>query len=442
MRFSRVAKRAPLIVLGLVLAAGLVELTLRLAGMSLSLLTESRRGRADAGGYRILCLGESTTAPWLGGHDGSWPRQLEAALNEKNPSRKYEVVNAGLSATNTGLLLARLPGYVRRYHPDLVVSMMGINDGAWYGIVEPEPGWRGRLKTAIRGFRLWRLARYVEDGRRAAKAENPQTRKAPPDVDRCMRDLGRRFVDKAPLDPEAEGVCRLASSRNPESPWPYTALYILSKDVAERRRMEKSAIDHGGMIGHPAAVVAWYFQQQGDRRDLEELYEKIKGRDDGVYTTLTELLWRAGDRDGATRSFRRGVENVGDFPGDYSVTGYAEIPAAPSASVTAVNYRSMAAYLRAEGIPLIAMQYPRLDAKKLSSVLEAAPGVVVLGNESNFETALARGRYEDYFSDDFAWFPGGPRWGHCTLAGNRMIAENVAAAVLRLPRKDEPAKGP
>ncbi|MFI5349829.1 MAG: hypothetical protein ACHQ2Z_09815, partial [Elusimicrobiota bacterium] len=249
----------------------------------------------------------------------------------------------------------------------------------------------------------------------------------------CMRLIGRRFMF-VEMTPEAEAVCRLASSRYPENPWPYSALYLITKDVVERRRMEKSAVDRGGMIGNPTAVVAWYFQQQGDLRDLDAVYEKIKGREDGVYTTLTELLWRAGDREGAMRSFQSGVENGGDFPSDYSVTGYSEVPSASTASVTAVNYRNLAAFLRARRIPLIAMQYPRLPASQLSLILEPATGVVVLGNESNFERALTRGRYADYFSDDFGWFPGGPKWGHCTFAGNRLISENVAAAVFRLTR--------
>jgi GDSL-like lipase/acylhydrolase family protein len=392
--------------------------------------TPARGG--DSGGYRILCLGESTTAPWLGPRDGSWPRQLEEVLKKKDPLRKYEVVNVGFISTNSGLILARLPGFVRRYHPDLVISMMGVNDSAWYGIVEPELGWKGRLTAAVRGFRLWRLGRFLAESLHRSKPDDPQTRKAPPDVDRCMRYLDAQFSDYGNLPPGAESDCLLASNRHPENPWPYSALFIISKDVARSRNMEKEAIAHGGMIGHPVGVLAWYYQQQGDSLDLERLYRMIKGRDDGVYTTLTELAWHAGDRAGALRNFERGVENAGEFPRDFSVTGYDELPAASTASVTAVNYRRMAAYLRTRKIPLIAMQYPRLDLRKLKSILEPDSGVTFVGNDSNFERALAHGAYGDYFADDFGWFPGGPRWGHCTTAGNRLIAENVAEAVVRL----------
>ena len=109
---------------------------------------------------RILCLGESTTAP-TDRPDHSWPRQLEAILNERSGSRRFAVINAGRSSTNSALLLARLPGLLDVYTPQTVVVAMGINDPKWYGVLETADrragGWRGFMA----GLRVWKLARYV-----------------------------------------------------------------------------------------------------------------------------------------------------------------------------------------------------------------------------------------------------------------------------------------
>ena len=60
------------------------------------------------------------------------------------------------------------------------------------------------------------------------------------------------------------------------------------------------------------------------------------------------------------------------------------------------------------------------------------PGVVFLGNKEIFAKALARGKYEDLFTDRF-----GGTWGHTTEAGHRLIAENLAERVLALRGKNE-----
>ncbi len=73
----------------------------------------------------ILCLGESTTA--IGGRD-SYPAQLERYLNQINSPRTYKVINKGMPGLNTQDILIRLKSNLDTYHPDLVITMIGIND--------------------------------------------------------------------------------------------------------------------------------------------------------------------------------------------------------------------------------------------------------------------------------------------------------------------------
>ncbi len=68
-----------LIIFGLCLCAVLLELGLRIGGFVILSLQEYRNriSLKQKGTYRILCLGESTTA-------NEWPGPLEKILNQKD----------------------------------------------------------------------------------------------------------------------------------------------------------------------------------------------------------------------------------------------------------------------------------------------------------------------------------------------------------------------
>ena len=88
-------RKIGLIILGLFLGVLILEAGLRLAGLSYLAWQDHENGRGlkkkDKAEYRILCLGESTTA--LGGQD-AYPVQLERILNEKaSQGRRFLVFN-------------------------------------------------------------------------------------------------------------------------------------------------------------------------------------------------------------------------------------------------------------------------------------------------------------------------------------------------------------
>ncbi len=94
------------------------------------------------GVYRILALGGSTTVmyPYIKDPSKIWTAIVERKLNAAYPGRRFEVINAGLSAATSAELLA---GYVFRHrylNPDLVIFHEGGNEvGALlYGGYHPE----------------------------------------------------------------------------------------------------------------------------------------------------------------------------------------------------------------------------------------------------------------------------------------------------------------
>ena len=116
--------------LGLLLCLILLELGLNLLGLVFLSSQESlnKASLQRNGGYRILCLGDSTTA--VGGSD-SWPSQLGILLNSDAPDAKekgYSVINRGVVLADSSLLLSNLEKELAKYQPDMVIMMAGLND--------------------------------------------------------------------------------------------------------------------------------------------------------------------------------------------------------------------------------------------------------------------------------------------------------------------------
>lgn len=123
---------------------------LRLGGWVFILLQEkgNRPNVAVGEEYRILCLGESTTA--LGGEQ-AYPRQLERILNSRQSLIQFKVFNKGVPATTTDQIVAKVESYLDHYHPQLVVVMMGINDPQ--NLVKRN--WREKVARYSKAFKLF-----------------------------------------------------------------------------------------------------------------------------------------------------------------------------------------------------------------------------------------------------------------------------------------------
>ena len=152
-----VARRLGLVGLGILLALGLLEGGLRVTAWVFLWMRHRNDPPAvsQPNHRRILCLGESTTADLdlvlMGMGKGSYPAQLQRTLNERAPGIHFDVINGGVPATTTDLILANLPANLDEYRPDVVVAMMGINDGE-----SPDSAFQ------IGGsLRVWKLAKMI-----------------------------------------------------------------------------------------------------------------------------------------------------------------------------------------------------------------------------------------------------------------------------------------
>ena len=98
--------------------------------------------------FNILCVGDSFT---VGGEAAdikyeTYPAQLSRILNTNCPDRQFFVINKGICESNTRMLLHHLPGEIEKYHPDIIILLIGAANrfNAWdydlyanKGILEP-----------------------------------------------------------------------------------------------------------------------------------------------------------------------------------------------------------------------------------------------------------------------------------------------------------------
>ncbi|RKX96113.1 MAG: hypothetical protein DRP84_02150, partial [Spirochaetes bacterium] len=124
MKETTFKQKVGLIVFGLCVFFVLIEIVLRLGGFIATVVQEHKNKAAlsKKSDYCILCLGESTTA-------GEWPPHLEGILNSFNIGKTFTVIDKGRNGTNTAFVLAHLKEYLDKYNPDMVITMIGINDG-------------------------------------------------------------------------------------------------------------------------------------------------------------------------------------------------------------------------------------------------------------------------------------------------------------------------
>lgn len=143
-----------LIIFGLFLFFILLEVGLRLGGFVLLSMQEykNRQTIKQKGTYRIMCLGESTTV-------GEYPALLEEILNQRNIGIKFSVIDKGIGGVTTSDLSGRLDSNINNYHPDMVITMIGINDGGAH--IPYEVAITSKTIPLFKSFRTYKLIRLL-----------------------------------------------------------------------------------------------------------------------------------------------------------------------------------------------------------------------------------------------------------------------------------------
>ncbi len=443
-------------------AGAYVYLEIREASNPINSSHEVPEGEADRGAnvYRILCLGESTTA---GDGVTSWPEQLEEVLNSRSHIFRFEVFNAGVAGTNTAFILSRLEDNLEKYDPHIVISMMGMNDGdALHVRYDAPPAWSPA--SVIGALRIVRLFSLIWDGIKSTKKESVEVR--------VVREKDH-FIKRLDRNEEVEFMTRInqlirqnrfdeivaayerALQEHPDSDWLYYGLgeYLfihgrkddsvvkLFEKVVELNPNQYNAHDRLGQI----------YRERMEWTKAVALFQEALRIDPNVpdaFFNLVECYSALGKKALAKEMLKKAIEL--DFQHDRSLhnfvvgqfrfeegfaeelesiskkTGISVVPVDPSVDTTRYHYRKLYEILNSRNIMYIAMQYPLLDVDEIKRMFVGTEEIVFVSNRENFSSSLRHGSYEEYFIDRCY-----KTFGHATPKGDILIAENLASAILK-----------
>lgn len=376
-RFRRLKHLA----IGMLLALVVAEFSLRLFGAAY-LLVNRRGGESAARGYTILVLGESTTAL------SRWPELLGKHLQTRLPGRSWSVINEGIPGTTTSHIVLRLPGLLDRYRPDMVITMIGVNDRN-ANLVPVTSAWQN-------GTRMLEDMRLVKAVRLLGSLLN--------------RKPGDSRLWGKPAAADAATMARYhAALEQLEGGKPAEAEALLRELT-----VEESPVTNAALLAIGRAYTA-----QGKHREAVAAYEQVGRRegwpDSDIVQTASayrDMGWSDGEINERLRQLVPGISVRVDT-------------AVPVEQHTAENYRTIHRILTDRGIPHAVMQYPTLPLTAVRGYFPPTTDILFIENVSNFAPVLAAGRYADVFTDTF-----GVTWGHTTAYGDELIASRAAETLV------------
>ncbi|MCM8814248.1 MAG: tetratricopeptide repeat protein [Candidatus Omnitrophica bacterium] len=389
-----------LIGFGILLAFVCLEIILQIGGMLVSIRSTifNKRSAKASAAVRVLCLGESTTLNYV--------PFLEAALRQAVPELSPVVINGAVSGVTTEFIVNNLEKNIVRYCPDIVVTMMGINDSrsdvravrsaerSWKifyflrllgqhvgNTVQPDPMSVKKNKAAVfetessRYHLLRRAWREPDFGRKEALFKSI-LEKYPHDSEALMG-LATAYSRENRYT-EAEELLR---NRLPPCVWTYGELLRLH--LRQQRFADAEACLAAAVSFCPSYVIDAFYMQ----------FYQARGHDEQSLSSLQRSIRKV-------RSFFK--------------------------RETVENYRRVGEILRRRGIIWICVQYPLLPVDTVRNMAGNEHGVFFVDNEEAFRRVVLRDGYWDYFTDNFAGL-----FGHLTTKGNKLLSEQIAAVITK-----------
>ncbi|MFA5362485.1 MAG: tetratricopeptide repeat protein [Candidatus Omnitrophota bacterium] len=307
----------------------LLELGLRLGGVMFLFFQEHGGRFVDYKNseYRILCLGNSTTA--LGG-ENSYSAQLGDILNQRYPGIKFRVLNKGRPHESIFTVLSHLENNCNKFDPDMVIIMIGAWDE---GSIAEKNIFRFSLSAKIRVFlkslRVYKLGKVLKDyaANRAPYSENV----IPVSLEPELRDLLREDAELKLIDKNAEyrlgwwflekGRCREAEAcfnkvieQNPQEDKGYSGLgwcYFKQERIKEAEYFIKKAAQL-----NPANKLAYYclgrvYMFSLEPEKAEESFKKfveLSGGNPIGYTCLGHAYRNTARYEDAEKMFAKALE--------------------------------------------------------------------------------------------------------------------------------------
>lgn len=110
------------------------------------------------GVYKILCVGDSYTFGGEEKYETVYPYLLQEKLNEHYKEKNFLVFNGGSCEYNSRQVLVRLPNFIHKYDPDMIIVLVGGTNRFNLALSDLRGG--GFLGF-LRSFRIYKMAKII-----------------------------------------------------------------------------------------------------------------------------------------------------------------------------------------------------------------------------------------------------------------------------------------
>jgi lysophospholipase L1-like esterase len=351
-------QKISLILLGICLTIILLEAGLRLGGFIILSLQEHANVLAarNKGTYRILCVGESTT-------QGQYPPYLEEILNQRNIGIKFSVIDEGRGGTTLSAILRQTESYLDKYHPNIVVTMMGINDEGRHMPFETPSS--SRITLFLRSLRAYKLMRLLWL-HLMTKVKGLNLHQTGQNTNQLSSLIGVG-LNEALAEELNEDTLKKAVALNPKSEQAYIglgSLYRIRDEFQETEDCFHKAISLNPQSADAYTEMGRLYRSQGRLREAEGCFKKaltLGSTDESLYCALASLYEEGGQKTLAQEYYRK-------------ASGLSLFQYNPTLTYT---YQELKEVLDKRGIRLVCVQYPMRSIeplKKISMIFQCKNG--------------------------------------------------------------------
>jgi hypothetical protein len=396
--------------------------------------------------YIAIVLGESTSTSFqtLPGFD--WPSQLESLSH--GTAVELQVSNLSQAGTTTGNLVDHAIGLLKTMQPNIVITMMGVNDGTINDHLRDSAStskrnWFERLKT----YRLVKSAFSTQLFRETNvyyyKPRSVDFQKKMPiglnqiDITKDELKVIKGWMQKYLTLPASEQyqffegeLLKLPQERQPIV---LASLFVdefpvekLSTDQLwlPWKLGSKLLFDYDMRFPHVLESYALISTKVNRRPYMRRALAAYSDRKLPVSNLALSRISAGLDEES-----RQGLREWNRVLRPYSLT----LTEFRLISSTPHNYLRLARSLKRQGVCHVALSYPNQDASLLKQYFAGQdwllPEAIVSQRES-FQKVLKAYSLEEVFTDTFAG-----DFGHTTQLGHKIIAENAFKAIRQLPKK-------
>jgi len=300
-------QKCGLVLFSIVFCTIVLEIGLRLTGLIMASAQEYRNmlSMRKNGTYRIICLGESTTA-------GQYAQFLETILNRQNVGVRFTVIDKGCPVVGTSTLVSMLGENIKEYRPDMIIAMMGINDTGSH-MPYQEVAISEKTIHFIRSLRVYKLLlftwhNFIVKGRQFKPSQSRIITS-----DDCNGLIIQKSYAQEENNAARETGLKKEMERSPSDPNNYIELadlYGKQRDFVKAEEVLKQSLKRNICDPQIYCALGWVYRMQAKFSLAEESLNKgisLYSRDGGLYAQLGLLYIDQQKSEQAERMFKKAL---------------------------------------------------------------------------------------------------------------------------------------